>query len=145
MKIIKYMPFYLIFGTISILSAYKIMVVQKKIYDKYNGQIGKVEWVTFAPRSGIYLCGVRLPDGTYDEVNAGSYPFKVGDNYRNTMQYGYIMGLTGLAYTVEPDNNPSVVWGLCYLFLFVLPIIGLLFMWIIVKPIKWWMSKFSER
>lgn len=139
---IKYLSIYLILGIFSIISAYKILVVEKRIYNEYNGKIGKVEWVTFAPRSAVYLCGIRLKDGTYGEVNGGNYPFKVGDYYKNNIYYDYVMGISGLAYCVLPESAPSEFWGLIYIFLFIVPIAYLLITFIIIKPIEFWIDKF---
>lgn len=137
---IRYLPIWLVLGTLSLISAYKILVVQREIYNEYNGMKGTVTWATYANRSAIYLCGIRLEDGTYGEVNWGSSPVEVGDRFTNRMQYGYIMGIVGTAYVVEPDNMPGVMWAVCYLFLFVCPLLYLLCYWLIYKPIRWWIK-----
>jgi len=142
MKLIKYLPLYILWALIAIPSSYNVLVTQKKLYDKYNGMRAIVEWSTFAPRSGIYLCGIRLQDGTYGEVNAGSYPYKVGDVYINHFRYGRIMGITGLAYCVLPDEG-GMLWGLGYMLTVIGPlVVGIISL--IVLAITAWIKKYEE-
>lgn len=101
---------------------------------------GTIEWVTFAPRSGVYICGARLDDGTYGEINWGSSAVSTGSRFRNHMQYGYFMGLVGLAYCVEPEDMPGIGWSLAYMYTFVGPIIGFILFWLVYKPISWWIK-----
>lgn len=147
-NILKNLPTYLIYAAIALLSlysAYKILVVERQIYNKYNNQIGIVTWAQYSYRSNIYICGVTLPDGSYDEVNAGSYPRKTGDTYINQMNYNYIMGICGVAYSVEPENTPNILWKFIYLFLFLAPIAIYSIKLVFVDFIKWWENKFKDK
>lgn len=135
---IKYLPLFLIWITLGLISAYKVLIVEKRIYEKYNGMTGTIVWSTFAPRSGIYLCGIRLEDGTYEEVNYGSTPPQ--SRFVNHIQYGYFMGIVGTAYSVEPDNAPGIGWKMVYLYTVVAPTLIFLVFLLIYKPISWWVK-----
>lgn len=146
-NILKNLPNYLIIGAIvllSLYSAYKILIVQREIYNNYNNQTGIVTWAQYSDRSATYFCGVILPDGSYDEVNAGSRPRKTGDTYINRMQYNYFFGLSGLAYSVEPENTPNVIWNILYVFIFLIPIAYMIKL-IFVGFLDWWKNKFKDK
>ncbi len=123
MNKIKYIIPILIWAFLIIKSGYTVLVEERRVYEKYQGMKGTVLWSTFAPRSGIYLCGIRLEDGTYGEVNAGSAPISTGDSFRNHIYYGWIMGISGLAYCILPDEGSYIIWGIVWIMSFWFPLV----------------------
>lgn len=95
-------------------SGYYVLVEEKAVYEKYNGMKGVVLWSTFAPRSGVYLCGVQLEDGTTGDVNAGARPIQKGDVFINQINYGWIMGMSGMAYCIVPDEGSGMFWQMIW-------------------------------
>lgn len=130
-------PIILIYLILALVSIDKVLIKEREIYKKYNGQVGTVVWVNGE------IGGIRLPDGTYGEVNLGNYPYKKGDKFINDISYGWVMGFHGVGSFVLPDNTPGIGWQMIYVFLVLLPVIILGFYLLIVVPIKWWINRTS--
>lgn len=136
---IKYLPLWIMWLGVAMFSSHHVLYKEKLIYKQYNGMKGIITWATFAPRSGIYICGVRLDNGLYGSVNYGSNPVRVGDSFTNNMYYSPIFGLTGTAYCVLPKETENLWISVVYIMSVIIPaIMGLLYL--IISLITLWIK-----
>lgn len=97
-------------------SSYELFIVRNRVANEYNNMKGVVQWVTFIPRSGDYMAGIKLSNGFYGEVNLGYRPYYVNDVFTNKVDF------LGSAYYIVPNEEAMLFWLIVFLLCMSVPI-----------------------
>lgn len=141
--IIKYFPLIAVYILLLSFAFYGIYFRQRKIYNEYNDLTGTVISYSVS-RNGDYIVKVRLSKGDIGDVNNGNSIVKVGDRWRNRINYNPIFGMSGTAYFITPSEGRGLLEGLTMLCLFIVPLL-VFGIYLFCNLCKVWAQKVDEK
>lgn len=118
----------IILSAIVLFGFYGVHIRQYQVYKQYNGMQGVVI-STFKART-CNLINVRLHNGYMESVNVGYSTYKVGDTFRNNVQYDRIMGISGTAYFITPNDIRSFFESMTVIFVYLFLVIFIFYKYI---------------